>query len=525
MEQQDESVVEIFREADRLFREGKLLDSATLYQKNFRLARDKRFVLRRLIEITFALNDSVSCVKLAQTALKVEPNQPDIWLRLGISLSRQKRHDEALQALDQAIAHGGESAVLLSNRGIALARMGRNDESIATFERAIALDANCADAWANLGFVFKSLDRYADAERAMLRAIAADPNAVFARRSLGMLHVDMHRVPSGVEEFDKALALDPDDAAAHSMKGEALLWLGDYPAGWSEFSWRWRSEFRRYQPDEPYPLWNGSESLQGKRIMLRGEVGLGDFLMFARYVEPLQQRGATVVVYAHPALLRLFSAMPGVEVAEDPGPFPAADYQCPIMELPRVCATRVDSVPSKFPYLRVPDETAVAWAEKLGGRAKPRVGIMWWGQGDRNIDTNAIRRRSMPFAAVRPLLDCDVEFHALQKEFSDADRAQLEASGRVKLHGHELTDFAETAALASQMDLVISIDTSVAHLAGGLGKPLWMMLPSWSDYRWGGALPHSPWYPEARLFRQQSPGDWAGVVAEVSAALKEFAAA
>jgi tetratricopeptide (TPR) repeat protein len=521
MQKQDDETAEVFRRAETLYREGKLLDAAKLYQANFGLARNKRFVLLRMIEITYGLGDLESCSKLAQSALRVDANQPDVWQRLALSLSRMRRYAEALDAIDQAIVRRPESALFHSNRGIVLAHLGRYPESMQAFEHAIRLDENCADAWANFGYVLKTLDRHAEAEDALRRALKADPKAVYAMQSLGMMRVDAHRGAEGIAEFDRALALQPDDPVTHSMKAEALLWLGDYASGWNEFSWRWRSKYRRYKPDEPYPLWTGAQSLQGKRIMVRGEVGLGDFLMFVRYVEPLQQRGATVLLYANRALLRLFSALPGVEVAEDPGPMPAADYQCPIMELPRAFGTRVDNVPARFPYLRVPDEAMHAWAARLGDKTRQRVGMMWWGQGDRNIDTNAIRRRSMPFTAVQPLLDCNLEFHALQKEFSDADRAQLQADGRVRLHGHELTDFAETAALASQMDLVISIDTSVAHLAGGLGKPLWMLLPYWSDYRWGGTLPQSPWYPDAHLFRQAKPGDWDGVVAKVQAQLRQ----
>jgi hypothetical protein len=303
------------------------------------------------------------------------------------------------------------------------------------------------------------------------------------------------------------------------------LSLADYASGWQEYESRWHTNFRKYRPDEPYPLWTGREPLQGKRLLVRPEVGLGDFIMFARYVKLLQQRGAKVVLHANASLLRLFASLgPEVELADESGPLPPADFQCPIMEFPRAFGTLVDSVPAEFPYLAAPAEIREGWGRKLGARLRPRVGITWWGHGNRNIDGHALRRRSMPFDILRPLLECEVDFHALQKEFSDEDRRLLAQSGRVQLHERALTDMAETAGLASHMDVVISIDTSVAHLAGALGKPLWMMLPYCSDYRWGGVLGQSPWYPSARLFRQEAPGDWPGVIARIRAAIEQFIA-
>jgi Flp pilus assembly protein TadD len=511
------------QEAERLFRAGRWLASAKLYQQNFHAAPDKRLVLHRLIAITFRIQDFASCVEFARRALRIEQDHAGVWMKLASSLRNLSRVDESLKALDEAIARLPDSAILRSERAAVLADIGRIDESLTAFDEALRLDPGCARGWAQYAHVLKLLGRYGEAEEAIQRAITAEPDNVVAWQSLALLDLDMHRPDRAVAQFDKILARNPKDALTHLVRSEALLWRGDYAAGWAEFAWRWKTRFRNHKPDQPYALWTGAQPLAGKRLMLVGEVGLGDFIMFARYVKPLQLRGATLVLHAPAALVRLFGAMnPDIQVVDAALPPPPADYQCPIMDLPRAFDTRVDTVPSEFPYLTAPSAAREEWARRLGPKVRRRVGLVWSSKANRNIDMNPVRQRSVPLSLLQPLFDEDFEFHALQREIEDADRRSL-PEGRMRVHDAALFDFAETAALASQMDVVISIDTSVAHVAGGLGKPLWMMLPYWSDYRWGGALPQSPWYPDARLFRQQSPGDWAGVVTKLVEALKGFA--
>jgi tetratricopeptide (TPR) repeat protein len=524
-ERERQDAVQALRTADRLFSEGKLFEAGKLYQQNFRHAPDKRLALNRLVEIAFATRNFETCIEFARRALRIDGNQPRVWLRLASSLVRMERADEALAAADQAVARAPDSPQVHAVQALALALAGRFDEAFHALDKAKRLDPDSPRVWADRAYVLKRAGRYTDALEAFQQSVVHNPAGIDNRINLALLYQDLGQLDQAVSQIDEAIKVDPNNARAHFARAELLLLQGDYRNGWAEYRWRWATQYRRNAARGPYPQWSGDEPLEGKRVLVRGEVGFGDFIMFARYVRLVQQRGAKVVVHANASLLRLFASLgPDVELVDDSRPLPAADFQCSIMEFPRAFGTLADTVPVEFPYLAAPAEVRDAWGQKLGPRTRPRVGVMWWGHGNRNIDSLTLRRRSMPFEVLQPLLECDVEFHALQKEFSDEDRPLLAQSGRVQMHEQALTDFAETAGLASSMDLVISIDTSVAHVAGALAKPLWMLLPFSSDYRWGGALPQSPWYPDARLFRQQTPGDWEGVVAEVAGALKKFAA-
>lgn len=392
----------------------------------------------------------------------------------------------------KSLAIAPDQPAALSNLGLVLQKSGRHEEALASYDRAIALKPGYAYAFVNRGFLLAELGRYEEA----------------------------------IASYDSAIAARPGFAGARFGKAEALLQMGDYPAGWELYESRWETKFKAPNPlTTAYPLWTGKEPVSGKSVLIHPEWGYGDFLMLARYIPPLVRRGANVVVCSPPALASVFRQLEGVRVVLQGAPLPHIDLQCPIMSLPRAFATTIATIPAEMPYLRVPPDKQASWREKLGAPARRRVGLMWAGTGNRNIDSNVARCRSLPLSLLESLLALPFEFHSLQKEIPANDMAALLSLGQVVTHDADLQDFADTAALIRQMDLVISIDTSVAHLAGALATPLWVLLPYACDYRWTSKGESTPWYPAARLFRQSSPGDWAGVVQRVADELVAFGSA
>jgi hypothetical protein len=294
------------------------------------------------------------------------------------------------------------------------------------------------------------------------------------------------------------------------------LVTGDYAAGWRGFELRWkRPEMLAYASGGSAPLWLGEAPVAGRTLLLRSEQGLGDTIQMLRYVPRLAAEGASVLLAVQPPLETLAAAVPGVSALVRLGdPIPPHDLQAPLMSLPLAMGTLADTVPWDGPYLTVPPGQAEAWTARLGPRRGLRVGLAWSGNPKHLNDRN----RSLALVALEPLLREDAEFVSLQKDYAPADRARLAELG-VANHAAALHDLADTAGLIAQMDLVIAVDTSVAHLAGAMGKPVWLLLPFAGDFRWGVEGERTPWYPSARLFRQAAPGGWAGVIGRVAQAL------
>jgi hypothetical protein len=295
------------------------------------------------------------------------------------------------------------------------------------------------------------------------------------------------------------------------------LLLGDFARGWAGYEWRWKQEqVARYKRDYPQPLWRGSESVAGKTILLYAEQGLGDMLQFCRYAGRVAALGAQVVLEAPPALQPLLSGLRGITkvIAQGTTP-PTFDVHCPVTSLPLAFNTTADTIPNQVPYLAADRGRAALWLDKLGAKTRPRVGLAW--SGNLLPDPN----RSMALADALGLALDGIELVSLQKEVRASDTALLASRRDVRHFGDELKDFADTAALIDAMDMVISIDTSVAHLAGAMGKPLWVMLPYNPDWRWMVEREDCLWYPTARLFRQTAIAQWADVVQRVAAALRE----
>jgi len=322
--------------------------------------------------------------------------------------------------------------------------------------------------------------------------------------------------------YGKTLALRKDDADAQFMTALALLARGDYRAGFEKYEARWRRTGMPPAKSRGRPLWRGDTPLAHKTLLLHAEQGLGDTIQFARYVPLVAKAGAKIVLEVHTELRALLARLPGAATIVARGEaVPPFDLHCPLGSLPLALRTELESVPADIPYLAADERRMAAWAERLGSRDLPRIAIAWSGNASHINDRN----RSMPFAALAPLFDAPARFISIQRDVRAGDAEALAAEKRVIHLGDALDDFADTAAVLSQCDIVITVDTAVAHLAGALGRPVWVLLPFAPDWRWGLSGDTTPWYPTARLFRQSSLGEWNGVIEGVGQELQHFTTA
>ncbi|WP_353861991.1 tetratricopeptide repeat protein [Azospirillum formosense] len=424
---------------------------------------------------------------LLRRAAALRPDLPDAWGNLGAALIGRRRAREAAVALRRALrlvpAHAGNRC----NLAAALLAEDRPDAAAAMARSAVAVAPAHPNALSNLGSACQTLGRPADAIRVLRRAVAADPGFVDARWNLAL----------------------------------PLLQTGRLEEGWEAYEWRWhRRGFGASELNPPLPRWTG-EPLEGRRILLYGEQGLGDTIQFARYIPMVAQRGATVHLQVQRPLLRLFEGLAGASaLSGTDAPSPAADFCCPLMSLPRLFATRLDTVPGTFPYLAADPRAVAVWRRRLGpSDGRLRVGLVWSGNPRYEMD----RLRSVaPGRLTRLLRVPGVRFFSLQKDRRSGDGAELE--GLIEDIAPFLDDFSDTAAALTALDLLITVDTSAAHLGGALGRPVWTLLREPSDWRWLTETGSSPWYPGMRLFRQERPRDWERVLERVEEDLRRAAA-
>ena len=438
-------------------------------------------------------------------------------------LDRLGRYDEALVSYDRAIALKPDYARAYNNRGVALGRLERHADALASYDRAVALMPDYAEALDNRGIALAELNRPAEALQSHERAIAFSPKYAEAFYNRGNVLRDLNRHVEAIDSYERALALKPDYAAAHWNLADCCLLLGDFARGWQEYEWRWKlaqreNAVRNFQQ----PLWLGAQALQGRTILLHSELGLGDTLQFCRYATAVAALGARVILEVQPTLLPLLADLEGVVQTVPRGaPLPAFDYHCPLMSMPLAFKTDLTNVPRHIPYLHSDAERVAAWRRKLGPTNKPRVGVVWSGSMALRND-----RRSMALKEMLPLMGAWAEWVSLQKEVRDSDAAVLVSRTDLLDAGAELHDFADTAAVVELVDVVVTVDTSVAHVAGAMGKPVWILLPfNPHDWRWMLDREDSIWYPTARVFRQPVNGDWASVVRRVGEELTRCFAA
>jgi tetratricopeptide (TPR) repeat protein len=543
-------------EALALHRQGQLRDAEKIYARVLKAAPNHFDALNLLGAVKMQLGRLGDAHRLLASAVKAAPRAPQGWANLGQVLHALKREAEALDCYDKALALAPGDVGTLNNRanallslgrhaealddfrqvlarmpqhaeahmnsGIALAGLGRRDEAIAEFDRALSMAPRQPAAHFNRGIALYDLGRYAEAVAAYESALAVAPDHAGAWLNRGRALAALNRLDEALASYDKALALHKDDADAQFMSSLALLTLGDYARGFEQYEWRWRRSGMPAPKGRGRPLWRGDYPLARKTILLHAEQGLGDTIQFARYVPMLGASGAKVVLEVPPELKPLLVRLDGVAAVvaggETPTPF---DVHCPLGTLPLAFKTTLDTVPAPIPYLSA-DETHLAkWSVRLGPRERPRIALAWSGNPSHLNDRN----RSIAFARLAPFFAAPAHFISIQRDLRSEDGAALAAEPRITPLGGELQSFADTAAVLALSDLLISVDTSVVHLAGAMGRPVWVLVPFVPDWRWTRAGDTTPWYPTARLFRQTSLGDWDEMIARVAAELTRFVAA
>jgi tetratricopeptide (TPR) repeat protein len=475
---------------------GRWNEAIELYRRVLAIDPNCLHAINRLGAAAGETGDLSTAVRHFLNSARIDPNQSEVWFNLGVAQSRLGRTQDALTSFDGSIALSPGFAAGHLQRAATLARLGRYREAVAGLEETSRLSPNDATTAVHHGLALQWCGQYDQA----------------------------------LNKFDRAISLDPDFAEAWVSKAMLLMMLGDLANGLPLYERRWRMTARLAPasgPGHTRPLWLGQSGIAGKTILIYKEQGLGDAIQFCRYATMAANAGARVIVQVQPTLTALMATLPGVwRVVSEAEPPPDHDLRCPMMSLPLAFGTTVENIPGDVPYLRADPSCAAVWRQRLAGLRGRRIGLVWHA-GSRAGDSELValeQRKSIPLQALAPLGSvAGCEFVSIQLG-PEAARA---APPELRLHDYtsHLNDCADTAGLMDNLDLIISVCTSTAHLAGAMGKPIWLLNRFDTDWRWFLDREDSPWYPTMRIFRQPSPGDWTSVIQAVAGALPAFAAA
>jgi tetratricopeptide (TPR) repeat protein len=452
-------------------------------------------------------------------ALKLRVNYADAWNNRGNALSFIKHHQEALASYDRAIRLKPDYLDAWFNRGVTLCDLKCYAEALSNFDRVIEMKPDHPEAWNNRGNLLFILKHPEDALVNYNRAIELMPDYSEARNNRGNLLCSLKRHEEALADYNRCIEMHPDCPEAYFNKAFLLLHLEDFDAGWPLYEWRWKKKgFATTQRDWRKPLWLGTEPLMGKTILLHAEQGLGDTIQFCRFAKEVTNLGGRVILEVQPPLVRLLQSLEGVHsVITESNRMPDFDYHCPLMSLPLALKVTPKSIPDHTPYLKPSPERLAFWSENTKDLSKPTIGFVHAGNRHHKND----HHRSISFRIFQRLISPRFQWVSLQKDL-DSDAQELFEDLKVLDFSTKLSDFEETAALVSRLDLVISIDSSVAHLAGALNKPIWLLLPYYPDFRWPQNSDRSKWYTTMRLFKQPKFGDWDSVIQKVTESLDTY---
>lgn len=451
-----------------------------------------------------------------RAAVALLPDFASAHYNLGNALLAAGQTEAAEAPYRAALTRNPDHAGAYNNLGNALRAQGRVAEAAASYREAAARLPHEAGAHNNLGAALIALHRPAEAEAALRAALRCDADHADASNNLGGALLAQDRPEEALAAFRHAVACDPAQVQAMFGESLALLALGRFREGWAAYESRWQDpQFCKDERAYATPQWRGGP-VAGRTLLLHAEQGLGDTIQFIRYATLLRRAGARVVLEVQAPLVALLRDLADVVIAAG-ADLPPHDAHCPLLNLPLVFGTELPTVPAEIPYLRPDPARRAQWRERLGRRTWPRIGLVLSGSPDHPEDA----LRSIPAETLRPLLAVpSVAFHVVQTDLRAADTAVLRDMPQVRIHAAELHDFADTAALLAELDLLISVDTAVAHLAGAMGLPVWLFVQSSADFRWLRVRGDSPWYPTLQLFRQTEMLRWAPVVARVAQALR-----
>lgn len=478
--------------------------------------------LQEVLPLLLAAGKAQEAVILAERALGNAPATQDLML-LAQALHSAGRAAEALAPLDAVVAREPAHRAGLECRGNVLLELGRCEEALASFEKVLRVHGRQPDALANASAALLRLERNEEALALAEEALRLQPVHRVALHNRSCALTNLLRMDEAVLLAREATLLHPGDADLQWSLGVAHLLRGELVPGWQAHEARWNAKGFPGALSNAFtaaPQWSGAQGLAGRSILLHAEQGLGDSIHFVRYLPQVAAIAREVLVHVQPSLVPLLAQLPPNCRLLQPGEsIPPHDLQCALLSLPHAFGTTLETIPAQVPYLQADPERVTPWQQRLAGRGHPRVGIAWSGNSQHGNDRN----RSIPLASFAAMAQPGIGFVSLQPEVRESDRAALAAWPGLFDAGPMLRDFGDTAALVSALDLVVTVDTSVAHLAGALGKPVWVLLPYVPDWRWMLGREDSPWYPGMRLFRQAARGEWDPVLQRVRSELRTLA--
>jgi tetratricopeptide (TPR) repeat protein len=548
------TVLEAFNHAVVAYNAGRLPEAEALCRRVIAAKDDFFEALHLSAIIQSALGQNGTAVSNYNRALSLRPDSAEALSNRGLALHGLQRFDEALVSYEAALAVRPNYAKALYNRSNTLMALQRYEDALNGYQDALAIQPNYADALVNRAVTLHELKRFEEALTSYENILTVQPDFVEVLFNRGNTFLALQRFDESLSSYDRALAIRPDyaevlcnrgkvfqelrrfDEAVSSYEGAirvrqdypdahynhalCLLLTGDFERGWTEYEWRWRLEQLKEQDRRfSQPLWLGDSDIANKIILLHAEQGFGDTIQFSRYVPFVAALGARVVLEVPTQLYDLMKTLEGVtQIIARGDALPDFDLRCPLLSLPLAFNTRKETIPSTTPYLHALSPAITAWDARLGPKRRPRIGLAWSGSLAHKND----QYRSMSLSTLLPLLDVDATFVSLQKDVRSNDVATLHDRSDILDVGGDLRDFSDTAALIANLDLIISVDTSVVHLAGALGKPVWILLPFIPDWRWLLDRNDSLWYPTVQLFRQDETRSWPLLVNRVREKLKNF---
>jgi len=541
------------QEGIALHRQGHLEQARGVYEEILKVTPHHFDALQLLGTIAGQKQEWQRAASFISKALKIDPKHSEAWNNLGNVKKELRQLKEALACYDKAIELDISNAETYFNRGNALKELDRLSEALDSYKKAIALKSNDAEFYYNQGIVLQDLKYFDEALESLNKALFLNPLFAKAHLSLGCVLNDLEQIDSALTSIDRAIELDEHYADAHYNRGVVLITLlrldeaiqsfdlalslkpdfpdthwnrslcnllmGNFREGWEGYEWRFRlNSMANQKRTFNKPLWLGDAFIQGKKILLHAEQGLGDTIQFSRYVELLSQQGAKVILEVQKPLVDLLKYLSGLHsvfiAGENP---PEFDLHCPLLSLPLALKTESHTIPPPSKNIFADSQKIQSWRQRLGTQTIPRIGIVWSG----NIEHKNDKSRSLLLSQLIPCMPENCTVVSLQKEIRNCDSEVLGKSS-ISHFGEELKDFTDTAALCELMDVIISVDTSVAHLAATLNKPTWLLISYSPDWRWLIERSDTPWYPSVKLYRQATLHDWNEVLENLKNDLKRL---
>jgi tetratricopeptide (TPR) repeat protein len=479
----------------KLHRAGNLSEAINLYQELIKKKPDDATLLFLYGTAMHQVGNSLEGIALLYKSLKIQPNNHHAYNNIGNALKDMNHFEEAINCYDLAIGLRPNYAEAINNKGVALTKLSRFDEAIICYFEAIKCKSDYAEPHNNIANIY----------------------------------IEQKKTAEALTFYNNAIAIDKNYVSSYCNKSLLKLLLGEYDEGWKLYEWRWRHEAKKLLKHVDAPLWSGNESLANKTIYVYYEQGLGDTIQFCRYIKLLADLGAKVIFKVQKQLIETLRNIEGVhEVIVAESSLPKIDFHSPLLSLPLAFKTSVDTIPNQLPYIKANPTKVEHWSKKLGEKVNIRVGLVWSGgfRPDQPELWEVNKRRNLALDYLQKLNVPGVDFFSLQKgEPAESEFVNLNYSKwggpLIKNYVDELQDFSDTSALIENLDLVISVDTSTAHMAAAMGKQVWLLNRYDTCWRWFLDRSDSPWYPTVRIFRQPSPGDWDSVINEVKISLEE----